>query len=186
MVARGVVLILTVAVLALASPAHANLITNPGFETGNFDGWIQFGDTGFTFVNGEPHSGAFAAWLGPVGSLGFLMQIVPTTPGVLYNLSYFLQSDGFTPNEFQVSWNGSPLSDQLNLPASGYAEQTFTNLLATSATTPLIFGFRNDPGFLQLDDVAVSPVPEPATLLLLGTTMAGVGLATRRKRSPSR
>ena len=77
-------------------------------------------------------------------------------------------------------------AEQLKRLFAGYTEQTFTNLLATSATTPLIFGFRNDPGFLQLDDVAVSPVPEPATLLLLGTTMAGVGLATRRKRSPSR
>ncbi len=182
MVARGIVLILTVALFALASPAHANLITFPGFETGNFNGWIQFGNTGATFVDGVPHSGASAAWLGPVGSLGFLLQIVPTTPGTLYSLSYFLQSDGFTPNEFQVSWNGSLLSDQLNLPAFSYTEQTFSSLLATSTTTPLVFGFRNDPGFFQLDDVAVSPVPEPATLLLLGTTMAGLGLATRRKR----
>jgi len=183
MVVRSVVLILTVALLALASPVHANLITNPGFETGNFNGWIQFGNPGFTFVDGDPHSGSSAAWLGPVGSLGFLLQLVPTTPGVLYNLSYFLQSDGFTPNEFQVSWNGTSLSDQLNLPAFGYTEQAFSNLLATTATTPLVFAFRNDPGFFKLDDVAVSPVPEPATMVLLGTAMAGLGLATRRKRS---
>ena len=184
MIARGIVLILTVALLALASPAYANLITNPGFETGNFDGWIQFGNTGFTFVDGDPHSGISAAWFGPVGTtLGFLMQIVPTTPGVLYNLSYFLQSDGLTPNEFEVSWNGVSLSDQLNLPAFSYTEQAFSNLLATTTTTPLIFSFRNDPGFFQLDDVAVSPVPEPATMVLLGSAMAGLGLATRRKRN---
>ena len=182
MLARRLVPIVVVALLALVSPAHANLITNPGFETGDFSGWINFGNTGFTSVSGPPHSGIFAASLGPIGSLGFLEQIVPTTPGVRYNLSFFLQSDGMTPNEFQVSWNGGLLSDQLNLPAFAYTERDFPNLLATSSTTPLVFGFRNDPGFFQLDDVAVSPVPEPATLLLLGSAMAGLGLVTRRRR----
>jgi hypothetical protein len=146
-------------------------------------GWIHFGNTGVASVSGPPHSGVFAASLGPVGSLGFLEQIVPTTPGVSYNLSFFLRSDGLTPNEFQVFWNGSLLSDQLNLPAFDYTLRDFPTLLATSSTTPLVFCFRNDLGFFQLDDIAVSPVPEPATMVLLGTAMARLGLAARRKRN---
>src|ERR1700730_5234936 len=39
----------------------ACLVANPGFETGDFTGWTQSGDTGFTTVeNIMPHSGAFA------------------------------------------------------------------------------------------------------------------------------
>ena len=129
-----------------------------------------------------PHSGSFSAFLGPVGSLGFLSQTLATTPGQGYDLSFFLQSDGGTPNQFQVSWNGSVISNQSNLAAFGYTEFDFLNLLATSPTTPLVFGFRNDPGFLHLDDVALEPVPEPTTLILLGTTMAGLGLARWRRR----
>lgn len=150
--------ILVAALLAVLAPniAHTNLVSNPGFETGNFSGWIQFGNVGFTGVDGLPHSGSFSAFLGPVGSCGFLSQTLAMTPGQRYNLGFFLQNDGFTPNEFQVTWNGSVISDQFNLPAFGYTERDFLNLLATSPTTPLVFGFRNDPGFLHLDDIAVT------------------------------
>jgi hypothetical protein len=185
MTIRSLVPVLVAALLALSNTAHANLITNPGFETGNLTGWTQFGNVGFTGVDGSPHSGSFSAFLGPVGSLGFLSQTLATTPGQTYDLGFFLQSDGGTPNQFQVSWNGSVISNQSNLPASGYTERDFLNLLATSPTTPLVFGFRNDPGFLHLDDVAVNPTPEPTTLLLLGTTMTSLGLARWRQQRKS-
>ena len=33
-----------------AGAAQANIVTNPGFETGDFTGWTLSGDTSFTFV----------------------------------------------------------------------------------------------------------------------------------------
>ena len=50
-----------VAALSVAYPAKANLITNPGFESGNFNGWGTLGPptpcvTG-TFFGVAPHSG---------------------------------------------------------------------------------------------------------------------------------
>lgn len=182
---------LAVTLLLTSVVAQANLITNPGFETGNFSGWTQSGNLGFTGVANSPlHTGAFAAFLGPVGSLGLLSQTIATTPGATYDLSFFLQSDGRPANEFLVRWNGASVFDQVNLPAFGYTEKTFSGLVAMNATTTLDFGFRNDPGFLHLDDVSLNattaptPTPEPATLLLLGTTAVGIGWARRRQRRP--
>ncbi len=62
---------------SVAHPAKANLITNGGFETGDFTGWTVSGDT---FVHGtyagiSPHSGNFQALVG--GNLiteGFLRR----------------------------------------------------------------------------------------------------------------
>jgi hypothetical protein len=59
-----------VAALSFAYPAKANLITNPGFETGDFTGWStstnQFGTASVTgMFNGiSPHSGSFRRAVG--------------------------------------------------------------------------------------------------------------------------
>src|SRR5262245_30460225 len=77
--------------------AQANLVTNPGFETGNFTGWALSGDTFFTGVDGfAPHSGSFGAFLGtsiPIAifpitlpSTGSITQTLATTVGVSYNI----------------------------------------------------------------------------------------------------
>ena len=183
---RSLIPAVVVAILAVGSQAQANLVTNPGFETGDFTGWAQSGNLGFTGVDGSPHSGTFAAFLGPVGSLGFLSQSLVTTPGTGYDLRFFLQTDGGVPSEFQVFWNGALILDKTNPPASGYAETALLNLLATGSSTPLQFGFRDDPGFLFLDDVAVTPTPEPATVVLFATAMVGVGLRGWRRLTRDR
>jgi hypothetical protein len=184
MIIQSMVGILVAALLALSpnNIAHANLITNPGFETGDFSGWARSGNQGFTSVTTAPfaRSGTFGAALGPIGSDGFLSQAFPTVPGDVYIVSFSLQSDGGLPNDFNASWAGTQFFSQTNIPGGEYLTYTFTEV-APGASTILQFGFRNDPGFLGLDDVVVNPTPEPTTMLLLGTTMAGLGLARWRQ-----
>jgi hypothetical protein len=191
--ARGILVVLGVVGLAVAfgvaapGPASANLVTNGGFETGDFSGWTVSGhDTGNMYVDdSDPHSGIYAANLGSVGGLGFLTQNLPTTAGQTYNLTYWLALDSeCCPNEFQVSWNGTVLLDTQYDQGFSYQEFTFDNLLAPGSSTPLQFGAREDPEYFHLDDVSAVPsgVPEPGTFVLLGSVLPGLaGLAMRRR-----
>jgi hypothetical protein len=96
-------------------------------------------------------------------------------------LNFFLASDGQTPSDFQVTFGGATF-DQTDLPMFSYVSQSLT-VTATGSSTLLQFGFRDDNGFLNLDDVSVNAVPEPGSLVLL-CLGASISLTFRnRKRS---
>ena len=104
-----------------------------------------------------------------------MTQTLTTVIGQTYTISYFVA--GTNPNFLEVTFGGSTLSD--------YVEYTF-NSAATSTSTVLAFsGQRIAGGEILLDDVSVtaSGVPEPSSLLLLGTGMAKIIGVTRRKMS---
>jgi hypothetical protein len=175
------VLLVGCTVFFLPGLASANSVDNGGFETGDFTGWILSGNPIPGNVDGShPHSGAYAANLFAAGSLGYMEQVLPTTAGIQYQLSYFLESDGGTPNEFSALINGTSLFDQKNIPSRNYVQFTFS-FQGTGTSTDLKFGFRDDPGALHLDDVSVTAVPEPASIWL-GAIVLGAVIA-RRKRN---
>ncbi len=80
-----------VIVLLLASPAvpradPINLLTNGGFETGDFTGWAinlrnQADATYYGVSHGSAHSGSWGAWFGPKQDMIYMSQTVPTAPG---------------------------------------------------------------------------------------------------------
>lgn len=157
-------------------PFLGGLVVNGGFETGDFTGWnLSGGDPFDNFVDDgslsgiAPHSGSFLAALGSIGSLSYLSQTLPTSPGQSYILSCWLNSpDGATPNEFMVSWGGTTLFDEVDIPAIiGWTNLQFT-VPATASATVLEFGFEDDTSLLGLDDISVfsaSPViSKPAYL----------------------
>ena len=179
-----------VATIGFAAPAQAvELVTNGGFETGNFSGWTLGGNTGFTSVGtGTPHSGTYAADLGPIGSQGTLSQSLATIAGHSYNISFWLQHDGGTPNNFQAFFDGAPILLDLNN-AGAFTYFNFTFSAVGSAPSLLEFRYQQDPAYWHLDDVSVTgdraPVPEPATWAMMLLGFGGIGLAMRRRRRPA-
>jgi hypothetical protein len=174
------------AALSFAHPAKANLITNPGFETGDFTGWTVVNATGVggTFAGVAPHSGNFqAVFSGPGSANASLTQSVATTPGASYTIDFFLSSAAAIPftESVSVSWGGVTLLSMTNL-TSGYNEFTFTET-ASTASTALLFNFATFGGAWLLDDISVTPAGVPdggSTASLLGC--AFIGLAALRRK----
>jgi hypothetical protein len=188
--------------LMAAGPVVAgpiNLVTNGGFEAGpvfsstptvwTFTPASDGGSTaGVNFSGSGPHSGSNYYSFGAVGNaFDSISQAIPTTPGQVYTLSYFVSLDfSFgAPDEFQALWNGTVLSDLLpaNGDSFGYTQFTFTVFGSAGATTDLTFQGINNPAWFNLDDVSVVVVPEPATFVLFGLGVAGLAVCARRRRA---
>jgi hypothetical protein len=188
---------LAIALLAFGTSvlAHAdNLVTNGGFETGDFSGWTLSGDTSIVGVcdvsscpgGFAPQEGNFAAYFGPVGDTGTISQSIATTPGDLYTLKFFLADPaGGTPNYFSVQFGNTQFTLNNFGAAFGWQEFDLTTQ-ATGTSTNLSFTFRQDPAYWFLDNVSVTQggqgtTPEPGTLVLFGSGMLGVAGIARRK-----
>ena len=187
---------LAVALLSFGTAVFAGTapvpITNGGFETGDFTGWTQFGDTTFNGVcdistcpgGFAPYAGTYSAYFGPVGDTGGIFQNVATVVGQQYTLTFYLANQpGGVPNFFDVQFGNAGFTLTDFPVAFGWTQFTLTNT-ATSTTTLLEFTFRNDPGYWFLDNVGVSTsgtTPEPGTLILFGSVLLGIAGVVRRK-----
>ena len=179
-------LVLCATALVFCNPARADLVTNGGFETGSFSGWTGTGSTTFNGVTcpgpgATVHGGNCSAFFGPVGSTGGISQNLATTPGTTYRIDFFFLPDGGNPSSFSATFGGTTLISLTNPPAGPYQEFSF-DVIATLSSTALAFNFRDDPGFLFLDDVSVNAVPLPAALPLFATGLGALGLLSWRRK----
>ena len=110
---------------------------------------------GQTYINSQAESGLLAAALGATGSDAALSQVLQTTAGQQYTLSFWLANQSTGPDDFTVKWNGATLSSLVNAAAQGYTQYTFT-VVATGSTSTLEFDARQDPSHWSLDNISVT------------------------------
>jgi hypothetical protein len=158
-------------------------VGNGGFESGDFTNWNFIGTSDLDFALAADdvdvagtnalegaadvlfvHSGLYGAYLGEYPTDGSLSQILATSPGQEYMVSFWLTSVPYygstTPSDFTASWNGSILFYQTNLDAFGWTNMQYVVSAADKIST-LEFDFANVPAAFGLDDVRVETVPAP-------------------------
>lgn len=179
-----------------------NLVQDPGFEIapGGFynapatlgpgSAWKVTQATDIVNTTASlAHSGNHFLIFGFTTS-GGLQQVINTTPGTLYDVSFWLRNaaagNGFPPYSVSVNWDGTDLvGSPFQGPLGSWGEFKITGLKATTAATPLTFSVNNIQQTVFLDDVSVVVnTPEPgAVALLSGLGATGAfSLLRRRKR----
>lgn len=167
-----------------------NLVTNSGFENSSgiaSSGWTVSGflAEGFDYfidtALADAHSGNHSFAGGGVGAPGFISQNLATTAGANYDIHLWLANlSGFrSGTEIDIYWGGNLVYSAADITGISYREIVI-DPLATTSSTALSIGLRDDGFFLNVDDVSVrqvaQQVPEPISLALVGLSLAGLCL----------
>jgi hypothetical protein len=184
--------------LSLSAPASANLVTNGNFDADSPDsgvaplGWtLVLAPSGSDFFVGSgpgfgPFSPPNSANFGATGGFDdVLSQVLSTTPGQAYTISFELAHDSTNNvNDFSANFGTNQILSLTNTAEFAYTLYSFTDT-ATSSSTTISFAGRENPAWYDLDNVDVevaTAVPEPGSLAVFGAALFGLGMLSWRRR----
>lgn len=179
--------LVAVCLAAISSAQASNLVSDgdftsypgPWFTTQTNDNFPWRWGSGYASTGCEGPT----CITGTTGQLADLDQDLATVAGDFYNVSFSYSPEGGTPTALKVLFGGTVVADLVDVPDS-LVTYNYTGILASSSSTELTFLGRQDPAYDYLTDVVVSGtshIPEPSSLYLLGTGLAGLAVLVRRK-----
>ncbi len=202
-------LLLGLAGLALASSAMADTLYSQGFDNLSTSGWLltnnstpvgqswfqgtpenlaaHSGDTSSyvaaNFLSATNGTGAISNWLispeisfgGNAASVSFFASAAPDLGYVDTINVYFSSGSG-------SSTGGFSLIGTLTAPIGGWTSFSFATPAAASGRIAFEYVATFDTGnYAAIDDVSVSAVPEPTSMLMLAAGLAGIACVRRRQ-----
>ena len=145
-----------IAAAGCAVAAQGQIIVNGDFETGDFSGWTEFGDTGFNGVwDGFPHGGVYSGFFGPLTSGGISQALNAHAGDRLVVSFWILNEDGSTPNSCVVTLDNQPVFSATDYLPTDYQLVTAT-ITVTHEAPVLSFTFYDEPYYLDVDDITVT------------------------------
>lgn len=162
-----------------ASAFGANVLVNPGFETGSLAPW--FANNGSPSVtNNEAHTGTFS-------SMGFSgdeirQNFAPVLTNGISEVSFWVKRPTFPFDQYSFYYNDAPtFTSTITGVGSDWEFFNITSLLTPNAhlTGFSIYGTSSGPAYLDDFMINAGPIPEPTSLALIGAAMI---CATARRR----
>jgi len=198
------IVLIAAMLLTLPATAQANLLNNPGFEAnsgaGTVPDWWSKEAGSWAGVEGwaaHTDSWGYATYPMSWGSPGtnYLLQDVSgIVGGASYNYSIWTLRDGGDSTGtyyMKVGWYDntnallSEVSQNITLDPATWGQQNFSGLVAPGSAVQAKVGFGTVTASLagKWDDADFSPIPEPASMLLLGSGLFGLLVLNKNRSS---
>lgn len=179
--------------------ASAQVVTNPGFETGDTTGWTvgnAAAPSGFTGINGFTTATGFGnngsqyyysftdnSTGGVQPNYASLSQAVTVPATGAYAVSVFVENDpGSGNSDLMVSFGGKQ-AFHLTASSTQFGWTQFTGAVSGVPAGPetLLIQGKSDGG-VSVDDISVSAVPEAPGQAIVAGALAAAALAWRLRR----
>ncbi len=162
-----------------------NLVQNGSFEQG-LTGWTGGNGVETGSFNGiTAHTGSSFLEFGAVGGDAFTDQTLATQIGTEYQISLWYWSVGRFTSDLNIYFGSDHVLSLVDVPATNGWVQYVVDAVATSSSTLLQIGGRNDPSYDGLDDVSVVSVGSSAAVVNLPQQSVTVEAPVYQEASPS-